>query len=456
MNVVPNGVYRTRRPTLYMICGLLAIILISQSVAGAGPESSAILNDSVRGEVVDSVLNAFGTHYVYPNMAREMIAFIRKKQDNGDYDSLKNLKELTRQLTVDLREFSKDLHIRITVMSPDDFAPAIGDTVTHDKIGERARDNFGFRKAERLAGNIGYFAFNRFDDPAYAGPTAVAGLNFLANCDAIIIDLRNNGGGEEMMVRLIASYFFKYPVEINSLYFTETDSLEQSWTYAFVPGKKMIDTDLYILTSPSTASGAEAFTYGLQQRGRAITVGETTAGAAHWAEYYDFPKLGVRAKVPIARPINPISKTSWERTGVTPDIEIEHQKALAKAYHVALQNLVKKTADDKRRDQLEWYLVVADTAMESYRLSENELTPYTGIYDNGKYRVFSRLGDLYWHYAENEDFILIPLARDLFGFDDTDEIRFRFVRDDRGEVKGFYLDYIRGSDSSVKLRAGDL
>jgi hypothetical protein len=262
--------------------------LYGQSAQNQDPD----LDESAKAEIIDSVLNAFKTHYVYPDTAKEFNDVLRNKYNKGEYGEIGDLRELVNQLTHDLIGVSGDRHIRISVMSPDDFSPEIGDTITHEKIAKRARENFYFKKVEWLPGNVGYLRLDQFDDPVYAGQTAVAAMNFLQNCDAIIIDLRYNGGGEEKMVRLLASYFFKEPKVINSLYFTETDSLEQSWTYAYVPGKKMIDADLYILTCGNTASGAEAFTYGLKNLGRAKVIGESTAGAAHWAEYYDFLNLG--------------------------------------------------------------------------------------------------------------------------------------------------------------------
>ena len=40
-------------------------------------------------------------------------------------------------------------------------------------------------------------------------------------------------------------------------------------------------------------------------------------------------------RVPDTRPINPISKTNWERTGVTPDVRVSAAEALATAERMA-------------------------------------------------------------------------------------------------------------------------
>ena len=54
---------------------------------------------------------------------------------------------------------------------------------------------------------------------------------------------------------------------------------------------------------------------------RATIVGETTGGGAHPVSGHlgaDYFMIGV----PFATAINPITKTSWEGTGVEPDVKV--------------------------------------------------------------------------------------------------------------------------------------
>lgn len=87
---------------------------------------------------------------------------------------------------------------------------------------------------------------------------------------------------------------------------------------------------MYVLTSSRTFSGGEEFTYDLQTQQRATIVGETTGGGAH-------PVRGERIDahfmigVPFAKAINPITHTSWEGTGVVPDVKVPASEALEKA-----------------------------------------------------------------------------------------------------------------------------
>ena len=160
---------------------------------------------------------------------------------------------------------------------------------------------------------------------------AVGAMAFLANCDALIIDLRDNGGGNPEMIQLLSSYFFSgEPRHLNSFYYRLDEKTEQYWTLPYVPGSKLADTDLYVLTSSYTFSGAEEFTYNLKNMKRATIVGETTGGGAHPVRMEilnDHFAIGV----PYARAVNPISKTNWEGTGIEPDVKVPAAQALDKA-----------------------------------------------------------------------------------------------------------------------------
>jgi len=140
------------------------------------------------------------------------------------------------------------------------------------KIKQWEIESYYFKKVERMDGNIGYLRFDGFASTLYAGDTAVAALQFLKHCEAIIIDLRYNGGGGADMIQLILSYFFEERTHINSWYIRREDKTDQSWTSTYVPGKKLLDTDPYILTSSRTFSAAEEFIYDLKNLDRATLV----------------------------------------------------------------------------------------------------------------------------------------------------------------------------------------
>ena len=173
-----------------------------------------------------------------------------------------------------------------------------------------------------------------FADPKFCGPTAIAAMNFLANANAVIFDLRENGGGHPAMVALISSYLFCKPTHLNDLWERKDDKTEQYWTLSYVPGKRLAEQSAYVLTSSRTFSAAEEFSYNLQQLDRASIVGETTGGGAHPVSGYRIDDR-FQVMVPFARAINPISKTNWEGVGVKPDVEAPAAEALDKALQLA-------------------------------------------------------------------------------------------------------------------------
>src|SRR5205823_10752655 len=134
-------------------------------------------------------------------------------------------------------------------------------------------DNCAFKKVEVLPGNIGYVKFDGFMDPGVCGPTVAAAMNFVAHTDAVIFDLRENGGGDPAIVTLIASYLFDHPTHLNDLYNRKEDSTQQFWSLPYVPGERLAKQPVYVLTSQRTFSGAEEFTYDLKNQKRATIAG---------------------------------------------------------------------------------------------------------------------------------------------------------------------------------------
>ena len=181
--------------------------------------------------------------------------------------------------------------------------------------------------SEVQPGNVGYLKFNFFGPVDECGDDATDALTKLADTDALIIDLRDNGGGQPAMVAYISSYLFDQRTHLNDIYTRRTNSTQEFWTRD-VPGKKFGGTKpVYVLTAKRTFSGAEEFSYNLKSLKRATIIGETTGGGAHPTQRFridDQFSIGV----PFARAINPITKTNWEGSGVTPDIRVPSSDAL--------------------------------------------------------------------------------------------------------------------------------
>lgn len=301
------------------------------------------IDAATRDRVIDGAIEKLHERYVFPDKAKEMEEALRRRQARGEYDGVEYGDKLAKMLTEHLQEVSHDKHLRVS------FSPAPQPERPREPSPDRTaqlrkrmeRMNCGFEKVERLDGNVGYVKFNMFANPDICGPTVVAAMNFVAHTDAVIFDLRDNGGGDPKMVAMISSYLFSKPTHLNDLWERKGDKTTQYWTLPYVPGKRMGDEPVFVLTSSRTFSGAEEFCYNLQNLRRATIVGETTGGGAH-------PVSGHRIDerfsigVPFARAINPISKTNWEGTGIQPDVKTPADEALREAERLAREKLDKQ------------------------------------------------------------------------------------------------------------------
>jgi peptidase S41-like protein len=294
-----------------------------------------------RVRVVDSAIADLDAFYVTPAVAKRMTDALRAHQKHGDYDTVTNGSQFADLLTSNLQDVSHDRHLRVQftpVPMPPPPDTSQGNPIQANFRRFMLRTNCAFEKAEILPGNIGYIKFDGFAPPDICAPTASAAMSFVANADAIIFDLRENHGGDPDMVQFICSYLFDQPTHLNDLWTRKDSSTHQYWTLSSVPGKRLADKPAYVLTSKTTFSGGEEFTYDLKELKRATIVGETTGGGAH-------PVAGHRIDdrfmigVPFATAINPISHTSWEGTGVEPDVKVPADSALATAEKLAADTL---------------------------------------------------------------------------------------------------------------------
>lgn len=429
---------RLRRSLGYIFAfGTLAILLTGQSIAQMpNDEQQVTATPELRAAIVDSVTAALNDDYVFEDVALEMENRLRDKLGRGDYDEFETVADLARALTEDLQDVSGDRHLGVRYFNDDsvrEFLEGEEDPELDRRrqLERLRRNNFNFKKAEILAGNVGYLRFDQFADAAYSGPTATAALNFLGHTDALIIDLRNNGGGSPSLIQYIMGYLLEEPTHLNSFYTRQGDSVHQFWSAPYVPGPRMDDVDLYVLTSSYTFSGAEEFTYNVKNLERGTIVGETTGGGAHPVTLRLFASLNCALRVPDARAVNPISGTNWEGTGVAPDIEVPADAALDRAYLEALTKQMEGVEDADVRFQLEWAIGGLQAKLNPVEVSESVLATYAGQYGPRRLRVEE--GKLLYQRDEGQIRQAKPMTATLFGFEDLDYFRLEVVLDESGE-----------------------
>ncbi|MEW5915659.1 MAG: S41 family peptidase [Gemmatimonadota bacterium] len=303
------------------------------------PARDTTIDVATRTQIVETLIARLDAGYVFPDKATEMGRDLRARLARGDYANVTSAVGFADSLTAHLQSVSHDKHLRVRYGDQQPQRPSAEEMAERR---ERMRaDNYGIGKPERLEGNVAYLELRTFGiGPEVMGAAMSEAMSAVADAAALIIDVRNNGGGSPFAVAFASSYLFgPDSVHLNSLYFRPADRTDHFWTRSSVPGKRFgPDKPVYVLTSRRTFSAAEEFTYNLQSLKRATIVGDTTGGGAH-------PGGGQQLNdrfmvfVPSGRAINPITKTNWEGTGVRPDIAVPSQEAKEAAHRAALQRL---------------------------------------------------------------------------------------------------------------------
>jgi hypothetical protein len=338
---------------------------------GAPEQPDTPLDAATKTAVLDRVVAGLDTAYVDPALGQKIIRSLRDRQKAHAYDAITSSKAYAESLTVHLRAVSHDRHLRVQYRA-EPFTDSEFAEPTAEEIARQRREirqlNYGVDAVRRLPGNVGYLDLRMFVSPHDgSGDVLVAAMNFLAGTDALIVDVRRNGGGDPETVQLLCSYLFSgdEPVHLNDLYFRPRGTTTQFWTLPYVPGARYAGKPVYVLTSHSTGSGAEEFSYDVQTQKRATLVGETTAGAAHPGE---FLRVGdhFAAFVATGRAINPITHDDWEGKGVKPDVATSADQALRTAHKAALQALLAKADEDGEKQRLTRALDAADVMPDPF------------------------------------------------------------------------------------------
>lgn len=305
-------------------------------------------------EIIDKITELLLGKYIFLDVAEKMCALL--KENLPLYSAIDDGEALAKCLTDDLRSISRDKHLHVD-FRPTEAAMLLAETPdsppkTEFWVKRLAADNYGFYRVEWLNGGIGYMDLRGFAPPELGGDVAVAAMNFLANAKAIIFDLRKNGGGSPNMVQLLTTYLYDGDIKhLNTFYFRFSEEYTHFWTLPYVPGKRLPNADVYVLTSAYTFSGGEEFAYNLKTMERATLIGETTGGGANPGDTFAVSEHFTMF-VPGGRAINPITQTNWEGTGVTPHIETPAEKALQVAHQKALEKLIERSQDEAEKQML--------------------------------------------------------------------------------------------------------
>jgi hypothetical protein len=301
--------------------------------------ASAQITPAERHRVVNAAASNLTQFYADHELGQKMAESLRVHEQHGDDNAATDGQAFADLITQQMREVSHDLHLEFVYRAeplPENPVPNSAPSAGYRDFLEH--NNCTFEKVAILSHNVGYLKLNSFPDLSVCEPAARSAMHQLNDADAVIFDLRDNRGGQPEMVMLLAAYLFDHP---EYMYNPRENTTLRSWTQSPVPGNKLADKPVFILTSHATWSAAEHFSYDLKMLKRATLVGETTGGGAHSGVFHrldDHFGIGI----PETKPINPFPDADWAVVGITPDVKVTAADALATAQKLALAKLAKQ------------------------------------------------------------------------------------------------------------------
>jgi hypothetical protein len=387
-------------------CTITTAMLLSSGAslgAQATRNQPPPLTPDIRQSVVDTLGARLRRHYVDGDTAEMIAAHLTTRLRAGAYDSVTSPARFAELLTTDMRAINNDRHLNVSynpefpgarpgpeglrISAPPAYTPApaqpAGAAVPPGLVAERKR-NFALGRIDILPGNIGYMDIRGFSGARDVGEAIRSALEYLQYTDAIIFDLRRNGGGSPFSVNLIISHFTTADT-IASLTVKDRSSGDTftRYTSANVPGPRRPNVPLFVLTSGATASAGEDFTFVLKNMHRATIVGGVTAGAGHNNANLDLGH-GFNASISFTRVMDPKTGAEWERVGVIPDVKVDQARALDVAQSLALQAIAANEPDPRRKRQIDLLRETIEAQSNPHKVPAATLAKYAGEYEGGR------------------------------------------------------------------------
>ncbi len=438
----------------------MSLLVLTSSYNSIAQRSNRAITAEEQKTIIDKAFVLLKANYIFPNSVTVMEKEIYQKLSAGAYAKFTSVEDFLKNINADLERLSNDRHVDIfydpiRVKQIEAEAKNEDSKPVYDpRFLQRAKyENFMVRKVERLDGNVGYLKFNAFVDPELSKPTLTASMNFISNSSVLIIDLRQNGGGDSRTLSFLLNYFLpdstlvsqgrsRMNNEITSSYIIKDSAIN----------KVRQDVPVYILTSKRTSSAAEAFAYILQASKRAVVVGDTTNGEAN-AGYLFSLNSEMCMMIPAFESINPITKTNWQGKGVLPDIKLAADKALLMAQAKAYEQLAMTTGVAENKTMYEWMATGLMAEVQPFVMNENDLKLFAGNYTDNLQISFTD-GKLFYERTSgtNGKRKMIPIKENLFGVEGYPFFRVHFVKNSKGQVTALQGLYDDGkNDVSKKL-----
>ncbi|MCE9670537.1 S41 family peptidase [Myxococcus stipitatus] len=421
--------------SLLVVLTLLVSALAASPSQAKPPPPPASAQVQLTPQELDAALGAIEAAiqraYVFPEKRAPIVESLRRARKEGRY-ARDTAADLATHVTEDLKAASGDGHMYL-IHDPAWFAAQQGGAKQapsesaedyHRKVARR--QHHGLAELRILPGNVRYLRITGFqwvrDE---TGAVYDEALRFLRDGDALIIDLRGNGGGTHAAVQYLVSHFVE-PDTLLLTFLSGSSPPAQSRSLEHVPAGRLKGIPLYVLIDGRVGSAAEDFAYDVKQFKLGELVGARTAGAANNNALIPVPP-GFMLSVSEGRPVHPISQSNWDGTGVEPDWQVPPGEALEFAQLLALKRLAEApgaTAEDLA--EYTWARIGIEAKRQPVSLSPSRLKALAGRY--GEVEVVLRDGALWLVRQGRPASRLSPLTSDgLFSVEGSDMLRVRLT-----------------------------
>lgn len=415
-----------------LIGAAISTIICSGNLSAQNDNGNEKINDQQKQVLINTAIAQLKENYIFPERISKIESIIQKKFDNKEYSSLNTLFDFLEVVNKDFESSSNDHHVDIfyspqyvkKLKAAQNNTAEKSNKIPAEFVDMVKYENFFLRKVERIDGNIGYFKFNKFEELQFSKEAIVSAMNFISNSSAIIIDLRDNGGGSAETVHFIMSYFLPDSTRLGEFKRRINNEVIQLYTTKDPLIKKISDNvPLYFLVSKKTSSAPEALIYGLQQFKRATIVGEQTLGEANpGARFIINDKLYIM--IPTAVNVNAVTGTNWDGVGVTPDIKTTAADALPKTIVEICQILAKKGDNNIYK----WMIPEYESQLHPEIASVEFINSILGNYADGK-KISQENGFVYYT-TESGTRKMIYMGNQMFSNEGRNDYRMRFPKTD--------------------------
>ena len=411
--------------THIFLAALFAVGVAPVAVVAADAQTAAApqpLPSGAAADIVRDVTAVLRKQYVFPDRADAIIKRLQASLASGRY-STDNPAVLAERMSADLEASSGgDKHMYINFKPAE--AAALGQPGKKPDPEffrqQMAASNHGITELKVLPGNVRYMNISQWhwDPDGVTKAIYDDAMRFLRGGDAIIIDVRGNGGGAAQPVQYVAAHFMD-PGRKMITFRNGPSEVEEILSPKIAAGK-IAGKPLTVLVGPGSASASEEFAAHIKNFKLGTLIGQTTAGAGN--PNGNFPVAhGFVVSVSVGTAVHPVTNKGWEGEGIAPDRQVELSKALDVAHLEALRAQL-ATASPQRRPGLEW--AIAALSADGPQPTPADLRSYAGSYGNRT--ITERGGRLYWRVGDGPEQEMIALGGSLFAIGQKVGTRARF------------------------------